>query len=506
MKLIYRFADWLILIGFFASFPCLAQVQLGGDLNPPRGILPSGAYRAEDIETINPVTGALSLHLPITSLPRNIGGGEVFSLDLFYNSPFYNVSTDFNNIDTSGNPTLTHRLSSAQNTGWRYSFAYSLEWEKRQVISPPTCQNTTDRIAAAQWNYANRLTLVLPDGSRHLLRMRDYADTPVHFNGGDSSGNGGDGYYPLDPDGKINAGNAPGNAGWVCPGLVPQPAEVTSGNVNYYTTDGTYLAVIITPNSGFYSTNHNVDSLAWSLSFPDGTVYTQSGFAPGAGTLNGASLNCTPQPGNPPCYGPSGRFNRHSKGWFTQNLLLNGNFRMDVQDDAGRYIHVTHTGDFQDVIETQGSGSVLTWQVNWGSTGGAAREYYCTQDQFQNCTLYVGDMAVRSIVLPQQLCDPNAPNCTLQYTFGYNTDNGTGIGEVSHIQFPLGSAVSYSYSLDHSTGTPDDPCSASTICDWSRYLRDPVISKTTGVNLDYSPSVSDPCRRWVIQLLREDDL
>ena len=468
-----RRAGWLLFVTALGSAPACAQVQLGGDSNPPRGLLPSGVYQADDIETVNPVTGALALHIPITSLPRNQGGGDVFSLDLFYNSPFYN---DFQYYYS---PTeLIHNLVASPNTGWRYSFAYSLELEGRPASLPNVNANCptdfSSVLLANQTNYGNRLTLVLPDGSRHLLRMRDYSDTPG-FN--PSTPNGGDGYYALDPHGDLPPGT------WWCPSTSPKPTPITSGYVNYYTTDGSNLTVVVYQNYGLYQTNHNLDSLEWTLLFPDGSSHFQEGFAPGSGTLQGAAFQiCTIEP----CYQITSHYNRHGKGWSIQNATFSGEFALSVQDDVGRNIQITHAGNFMDIVAARGTvGQSLAWTVNWGTLTGLSHDYYSSDDQQLHTNFTPTDVGVISLTLPQQLCDPQAPNCILQYTFGYNSDNnGGGLAKVNHIQFPLGSAVSYSYFLDNSsTG----------VYQWFQFLRDPVTSKVTEVTLDYTPAFSYPC-------------
>src|SRR6185437_10119071 len=91
------------------------------------------------------------------------------------------------------------------------------------------------------------LVLYFPDGSRHPLRLVGYNDD-------------GDGYYQWAP-----------NRPQVCPSpTTPAPAST----VTYYTTDGTYITVFVSPASSGGSTTWS--NYTWGISFPDGRVATSA--------------------------------------------------------------------------------------------------------------------------------------------------------------------------------------------------------------------------------------
>ncbi len=198
------------------------------DTSPARGIVPTGEYRAEEMGVVNAVSGALYLQVPVTRLPQNRGGQAGFDLSLLYNSGHYDVHTTYAGEISPGEPNPISNLQSSPESGWRYSYQYSLDFERRPVDTHHTlsCQNPIDRHNAA---YVFRLTLVLPDGSRHLLRMTGQSDTD-----GDGAG---DGYYAYDPNG--NWSNSPCASG-----------TNLSGDRSYYTVDGTYLNVLVSYVNG----------------------------------------------------------------------------------------------------------------------------------------------------------------------------------------------------------------------------------------------------------------
>src|SRR6185437_3900606 len=91
---------------------------------------------------------------------------------------------------------------------WRYGFEYRLKIKTKKLpLFEGACQSAA--------GYIYQLVLVTPDGGQHILRLEDqyYA---AHTQ---------DGYMNIFPDGQL-----------VCGG--PNPV---TGNITYYTTDGTYL-------------------------------------------------------------------------------------------------------------------------------------------------------------------------------------------------------------------------------------------------------------------------
>jgi hypothetical protein len=229
------------------------QVREPGSItSPPRGILPSGTYDSlDDLVTVNTVTGSMSAKFPIYQMPPGHGGYAGFELALHYTSTQHRAR-DAGPYSYQGQDFRLITLYSEPGGGWRYSFSYSLELEERPGLETIDC-NEGVSVSRAQYRY--RLTLVLPDGSRHLLRMAGQVDL---F---------GDGYYRYNPAGQGVA---------VCGIAAPAPLP---GKRRYITTDGTFLQVEVD------NTGTCCEQLAWELRFPNGDRRLQGGFAPGGESL-----------------------------------------------------------------------------------------------------------------------------------------------------------------------------------------------------------------------------
>jgi len=329
---------WTGLIVFTAS-TVLGQGPIGdvlptGEYAATRGIVPAGSYAFDQLESVNNVNGSLSLRLPIAKLPNNRGGRTGFGLDLVYNSAHYDTSADFSNLDGSGHPELTTQLKPSPMNGWRYNYSYSLEFDTR-----PTQSQDCNTL---QGQYYYKLTLVLPDGSRHLLRMTGQIDTP----------NVGDGYYPYDPNGNP-----------ACLGLAQFPSLANNGlNQTYYTTDGTFLTVVVTKTPSY-----PLYLLVWNLYFPDGSSHYQSGFDPGS---------------------PCADNDRESEGTQILGTYVNGNFTTQMTDSVRRMIQVQHTPGMIDLVSITGvNGVSVQWTVAWKYAHGVSRSYQCTQSGYSACSL-----------------------------------------------------------------------------------------------------------------------
>lgn len=389
------------------------QIREPGDIQPARGIAPTGVYRIEDMETVNPVSRKQMLSIPIAELPANRGGDPGFRLTLTYNAAIYQATSDYTNHDQFGAPELTHQLNMAG--GWTYNLGYTLLAETRPGGTWP-CPGSDELL-----KYFNRLTLVTPDGSRHLLRLSGKPD----YNG--------DGYYEYDPSGA---------AATHCSA---KSADLTT-DADYYTTDGTFYNVRVSKAqcTALWGT------CPWTLFFPDGSRLDQSTFAAGGFTLTSRTGNTTTvvKSGGPP--------------WTTT-----------ITDNSNRAIVLVQAySDFveTDTITIKGfTGTPIITTVNWEVIPLPARNYGCTASGYQSCRLEGSVPAVRGISLPQALCDNPSPNC-LTYAFGYDTDNsGQGIGQLSSIRTPWGASTAYRYTMDSS---------ASGTYGWTQYTDNALTTRT----------------------------
>jgi hypothetical protein len=212
--------------------------------------------------------------------------------------------------------------------------------EERPGLETIDC-NDGFNVSRAQYRY--RLTLVLPDGSRHLLRMVGQTDLY------------GDGYYRYNPVGQGVA---------IC--AIAAPAALP-GNRRYITTDGTFLQVEV------YNAAGCCQQLDWELRFPNGERRVQGGFAPrGPSWLDrGANL----------LYLTWSGYNPNTQTW-TNELHDSNNHRISIGfSPAG------------DTITTKGvNDTELSWLVTYGVQAGAARDWQCTDPVSQSviCGITLG--------------------------------------------------------------------------------------------------------------------
>ena len=72
-----------------AAAPALAQLE--NVFRPARGFQPAGSYAVSQMDSVNDVTGTVTLRIPLAKVAGRNGAG--LSLDLVYNSALYNLQT-----------------------------------------------------------------------------------------------------------------------------------------------------------------------------------------------------------------------------------------------------------------------------------------------------------------------------------------------------------------------------------------------------------------------------
>jgi hypothetical protein len=112
--------------------------------------------------------------------------------------------------------TVPVRAIKAQETSaWRYSMGYELEIETRPGVDQNACTNPPEDNF-----YFYKVRLVFPDGSKHLLRLRNDPDYK------------GDGYHRHAPDGRGS-------------GLCQSQLATLPNPLIYYSTDGTFVRFVV---------------------------------------------------------------------------------------------------------------------------------------------------------------------------------------------------------------------------------------------------------------------
>jgi hypothetical protein len=354
---------------------------------PDRGIAPLVSYAVSEFETINPGTGNLIYQFSIAKLPPGRGGLTV-GLSLNYNSTIYDASLD---LEAWGNnpSVLTGRLGpSNTGGGWQYSYQYGLLEES---IPLKDCSVSL---------YVTRFSVVFPDGGRHILQLYDQ--------GFPNDGDGGGRYLP--------------NGQPSCPGT---PA-ITSGSLTYFTTDGTFIRVVLAANSFPWTTN------LWTMYMPDGSRV--DGFGSQASHIWDRNANCV----------WFNNFDPDSNQGAVQTL---------IGDSFGRVINLQRFGSFVDYISQTGffeTTSRLT-TVAWGTTSvSRSNLYVCTVNE-DECSAYgLNTNVVESI------CATSVGTDAVTYSFAYDDQSapgsGRGWGELRQVALPSAggetpATVNYTYLL-----------------------------------------------------------
>jgi len=254
-----------------------------------------------------------------------------------------------------------------------------------------------------------KLSIISPDGSHHALHLYPYTPSnPSGYSYWDSSG---DAYYAIDPAGNISV---PG-----C-GISPPAA----GNLTYYTSDGSYLKVVMSQAGGTWWTNHQ-----WTIYFPDGSTATGFGSQTTALSDHNSNSITVVSTINPTYGSPATTTLSDSLG---RSILIQYNPAAGVSS----YDTITQTG-----YPEGGVSHTLTWTVIWGYTTlyGGTQMYTCSLAGDMCSASGYGTRVVTSIALPTP-----EDNSSQTFTFAY--DENDGWGELNGVLLPSGAGVFYQYS------------------------------------------------------------
>ena len=392
LSLAYASASWL-------------RAQNPAPLNTlaPAGVLPTGSYSLNELETIDNVNGSLFFRVPMASLPPG-RAGQTASLPLLYNSNLYNIDQVYSYTDCDGNSSgggLYNCLMPSSSGGWQYGYEYGLQL----TFNPAYYYEAVNCSTPSTYKYY-QLSAVFPDGSSHLLHL---------YNAYDDNGNG---YYQE------------------LPGATASCSSGFSGDYTYYTTDGTYVKVIFlastSPTCGNGSPPDSCwSSYPWTMYFPDGTQVT------GAGGQASAI------------------FDRNGNKITVQNIVaLSGSVTQTTNtvltDDLGRTITVVHKLSSQpgqniedDITQTWANSSTLQWTVQWAyqSLTNTSLTYPCFSS---TCYLsQAASMVVSSITFPT-----TPSGFQPVYQFSYADSSLPGWGQLNNVILPSGATVHYNYRYD----------------------------------------------------------
>jgi RHS repeat-associated protein len=413
----------ILFLGLSSVVGVAAQDQTA---RPERGTGGMSTQASSQVDNINLQNGNVSLQVPLASLPAIAGGKLSYTLNAYYNSTLWNgVKEEKWGTAMQGcTPTYTTTtIVSSEDGGWKIGGQYKIIFrnasEEYGYLLPPDsglCYGSEYTLMQGRFF---KPILKMPDGSEHEMRIY--------------------GYFPTYQGNREYLKNY-----YQYGGANSLPFDFT---VRLYTVDGTYVTATYDP-SGSYA-----------IYLKDGMqVLSVSGGGQRIKDTNGNSI------------------------LFGHDSTYNYDFAKDEQ--TGRLIkwsQTTHNNEPVTKVEYQSVGGA--WQavwVVWGQTT-VKGKYYPKQDwDIAGGPTHSGDKCfrhqgleetfdvVREIVFPATEYGV-APQ---QYSFAYNSDAtvqatdtvkttcatsssvtrdaSPGLGEISQIVTPAGSAINYDF---HFTGT-----------------------------------------------------
>lgn len=419
---------FLILFLFISAISAFAQNQ---PIDPKRGITNEASYSISDLENINMTNGNLMLNFPLVSLPAGRGGAGS-SINLVYNSKLYDTEI-LSMLDINNQMSNQNRLVKSLDGGWKMVIPsdYTMRLTSR-------IKNGTDGFDCVQSTYLWKLHIILPDGSKKEFRPTGYSDYLQ------------DGFFRVSPNG-FEWGGTCGQ----------EVVQVNSGPMTYYSTDGSYLKLVVQHDNA--SGNTSGANNPWTLYFPDGSNYDST------------TKKLSDKNGN-----------------FIQSNGIDA-----VGDQFGRTVYTTPGGNANEtfVFMSGVNNEQLKWIIQWKTiyvrnpyetspaVGGLGRGNYAVTNMSMSFKV------VDKIILPTQLG-------SLMYQFGYNGSDtpipsgqtSIGWGELISVTLPSGTQANYEYQLGF-----DEGISQATT---NKVLKTAVKKKTLNYSTEYDGMTTPISEVW----------
>jgi len=440
---------FLVCVGFVPML--IGQTSGIGAFRPDRGFMPYGSYSVSGLDSINESTGGLFFRLPLASLPPGRGGFSM-GVGLAYNSQIYETrhqpasTANYQGCAQDCTGVYVDAIEASDLGGWKYEFNYALRSE------------------ALEGGCLAHTSLVLPDGSTHVLRLAGGTSDQTH-----------DAYYQYDVRGYK-----------ACSTMTGGPI---GPHLTYYTTDGSFIQVTVDDLPG----TSNPDDRTWTAVFPDGKRVT--------GTVWSAT----------PALQPVTVCDRNANCVVIQNFASVGTttpiINTQITDAQGRSVRITYEvtcgtppcvvtedevtlpGYQADMTATPdqqhatGALKLLKWTVKWDHISSALSAenvaYPCNAPS--SCIFLGGShRSVTEVKLPTGL----------SYYFSYAGESAPagekGLGELRQVLLPnvaLSTTPRIEYKWKYSEGTPGlsninyfqygrtNPIASKTL-----YYKDPLLS------------------------------
>lgn len=367
-----------------------------------RGFSPGKSYAISDIETIGLYSGNLMLNMPLGSLPAGRGGTGA-GIALRYDSKLWDMF-----VDDVIRFTTTHDMKTLEKSdegGWKYNYKYSLKLDYRRLGA--------DQGYCTSGNpdsyYPFKLQLVMPDGSRHL--MKPNGTTGIDL----------DGFMNIYPDGRLRC----------------NPVMVTPGQtVTFYSVDGSFLRLEMITDS-----DENWENNLWTVYSSDGTRISYNPQSITRQQIKDKNDNFVEIIEN----ASDSAYSNHQTTY--------------LRDQLGRKVVIEYEAAAnEDRVHSKGvDGADLITRVTWKNISVNKIYFACEMapspldpNAYQNFALNESFRMVDKIYLPIQISG------NLYYEFGYNagpSNPDVGWGEINKVTLPSGAFSGYEYFYDNVSGS-----------------------------------------------------
>ena len=472
----------LRLFGALCLLSCCLAAQTDVLTDPPdtRG---AGGGAGANLESIDPVGGALSLAIPAGRLGPG-PGGFTGGMNLIYNSNIYDVQT----IAMGAALSSMMYAPSTHGGGWSYGYKFTL-WSQPRALGVGVNglgQNTCSDFGSSEQQDWYKTFLQTPDGANHVLRLVSLVpDGTTSAGESQAARDVGNNYYAFDFLGVPNRVCSPA-------------ASIFHGTMVYATVDGTFIRV---------ETNTNVpwSTHMWTAYLPDGTQASGPINYNGVSAADSDSYTITDRNGNALT--------------LVGNCAIGAPCTETIWDGQGRNVTIQYASKagqtWQDVVTSPGVHGPLITTINWQTFDPGSLQYPChtnLQAAFLGVCSLQGNLSsvVASVQLPPPAANtnPSAPGNSTIYSFGYSAPSGQrSWGEVHSLTKCAGttaascsssqtlgssnnqSTTQYSYAYDSSSlgrfvGIPFNPISSRTLS--YQELRDGSANQALNETTTYS--------------------
>jgi RHS repeat-associated protein len=436
---------------------------------PEHGSGSKGSDQTTDVDSISLQDGAVNLQIPLASLPAVAGGKLSYTLTASYSSKLWEVLRKemIGQTNSGCQPRYTtEEVGYSIGGGWRVGGKYQVYFrdakEDYEYLEPDDYNCYGSDYNDMTGRYFKPM-LRMPDGSEKELRLSPTSSLGTNFS-----------YYPGSTRDHLQGYiRYTGSFGVV----------TLNGPVTFYTTDGSYISVVVDAFTPGTSAPWNYPP-TWKLYFKDGTRVEQSSAGQRIKDNNGNSI-----------------------------LITNDSATDEHTGRQIKWSNTTYNNQSATKVEYQSTGG--SWQnvwVVWGETTVTGKVYFKTDWEDHSSLSPISDTCFSHTIIPstpfsviRQIIYPSTEtNVAGQtYSFEYNSDDteqtsttgfhstcdlnqsstysrtaSIGLGELSQVTTPTGAVINYDYAWDGKHDFTDSYSSEVGNEDANEIVRNVVESKS----------------------------